>query len=67
MSVKVKAEIVTMGQSLTLSLLKQGQESEGESEEPTALITLGTYVEPASWNALIADPDTVVVDTRMSR
>lgn len=24
----------------------------------------GTYVEPADWNALIGDPDTVVVDTR---
>jgi UPF0176 protein len=24
----------------------------------------GTYVEPADWNRLIADPDTVVVDTR---
>ncbi|HEU0066361.1 MAG TPA: rhodanese-related sulfurtransferase [Sphingomonas sp.] len=24
----------------------------------------GTYVAPADWNALIADPDTVVVDTR---
>lgn len=24
----------------------------------------GTYVEPADWNALIADPDTVIVDTR---
>ncbi|MGN6767971.1 MAG: oxygen-dependent tRNA uridine(34) hydroxylase TrhO [Rhizobiaceae bacterium] len=24
----------------------------------------GTYVEPADWNELIADPDTVVVDTR---
>jgi len=24
----------------------------------------GTYVEPADWNSLIADPDTVVVDTR---
>ncbi|MCO6386556.1 rhodanese-related sulfurtransferase [Aliihoeflea sp. 40Bstr573] len=24
----------------------------------------GTYVEPADWNALIADPDTVVIDTR---
>jgi UPF0176 protein len=24
----------------------------------------GTYVEPADWNDLIADPDTVVVDTR---
>jgi UPF0176 protein len=24
----------------------------------------GAYVEPADWNALIADPDTVVIDTR---
>ncbi|MGP7796422.1 oxygen-dependent tRNA uridine(34) hydroxylase TrhO [Sphingomonas sp. CLY1604] len=24
----------------------------------------GTYVEPADWNALIADPDTVLIDTR---
>jgi len=28
------------------------------------LANAGTYVEPASWNALIADPDTVVIDTR---
>jgi UPF0176 protein len=26
--------------------------------------TVGTYVEAADWNALIADPDTVVIDTR---
>ncbi|WP_242417045.1 rhodanese-related sulfurtransferase [Sphingomonas panni] len=25
---------------------------------------VGTYVAPADWNALIADPDTVVIDTR---
>ncbi|MBH5322158.1 oxygen-dependent tRNA uridine(34) hydroxylase TrhO [Aurantiacibacter sediminis] len=24
----------------------------------------GTYVDPAEWNALIADPDTIVIDTR---
>ena len=24
----------------------------------------GTYVEPTDWNALIADPDTIVIDTR---
>ena len=24
----------------------------------------GTYVEPDAWNALIADPDTIVIDTR---
>ncbi len=24
----------------------------------------GTYVEPADWNGLIADPDTIVIDTR---
>ena len=28
------------------------------------LSVVGTYVEPANWNALIADPDTVVIDTR---
>ena len=28
------------------------------------LATVGTYVEPQDWNALIADPDTVVIDTR---
>jgi UPF0176 protein len=28
--------------------------------------TVGTYVEPKDWNALIADPDVVVVDTRNS-
>ncbi len=30
--------------------------------DPTAAV--GTYVEPADWNALISDPDTLVVDTR---
>ena len=28
------------------------------------LASAGTYVEPGAWNALISDPDTVVVDTR---
>lgn len=27
-------------------------------------ITVGTYVEPEDWNALISDPDVMVVDTR---
>ncbi len=30
--------------------------------DPTAIV--GTYVAPADWNALIDDPDTVVIDTR---
>ncbi|MES2698459.1 MAG: hypothetical protein V4647_02460, partial [Pseudomonadota bacterium] len=30
--------------------------------DPLAIV--GTYVEPADWNALIADPATVVIDTR---
>ncbi len=30
--------------------------------DPTALV--GTYVEPEDWNALIADPDIVLIDTR---
>jgi len=28
------------------------------------LKTVGTYVKPQDWNALIADPDTLIVDTR---
>ena len=47
MKVRLKREIVTMGQP---------------DIDPTA--SVGTYVEPEDWNALIADPDTVVIDTR---
>ena len=28
------------------------------------LASVGTYVAPADWNALISDPDTIVIDTR---
>lgn len=34
------------------------------SVDPTSLV--GTYVEPEDWNALIADPDIVLIDTRNS-
>ncbi len=47
MKVRVKREIVTMGQP-DLDPARQA----------------GTYVDPVDWNALIADPDTVVIDTR---
>ena len=47
MKVRVKAEIVTMGQPLI---------------DP--LQSAGHYVEPADWNALISDPDVVLIDTR---
>jgi len=30
--------------------------------DPTALV--GTYVDPEDWNALISDPDTILIDTR---
>jgi UPF0176 protein len=33
-----------------------------EAADPTRQV--GTYVEPADWNALIASPDTLVLDTR---
>jgi UPF0176 protein len=46
MKVRLKAEIVTMGQP---------------GIDPLAT---GHYVSPSEWNALIADPDTVVIDTR---
>jgi UPF0176 protein len=45
--VRVKKEIVTMGQ---------------EGVDPSEGV--GTYVEPEDWNALISDPDTIVIDTR---
>lgn len=47
MKVRVKREIVTMGEP---------------DIDPMA--SAGTYVEPEDWNALIADPSTVVIDTR---
>ena len=47
MKVRVKREIVTMGEP---------------DIDPT--LSVGTYVDPNDWNALIADPDTVVIDTR---
>jgi UPF0176 protein len=47
MKVRLKREIVTMGQP---------------NIDPLA--SVGTYVAPADWNALIADPATIVIDTR---
>ncbi len=47
MKVRLKREIVTMGQP---------------DIDPRA--SAGTYVDPMDWNALIADPGTVVIDTR---
>lgn len=47
MKVKLKREIVTMGQP-----------------DVDPLARVGNYVQAAEWNALIADPDTVVIDTR---
>ncbi|MEE4199959.1 oxygen-dependent tRNA uridine(34) hydroxylase TrhO [Erythrobacter sp.] len=43
--------------------LKREIVSMGESDvDPSA--SVGRYVEPADWNALISDPDTLVIDTR---
>ena len=47
MKVRIKREIVTMGEP---------------NIDPRA--STGTYVEAAEWNALISDPDTIVIDTR---
>ena len=46
MKVRMKREIVSIGQSL---------------DDPGAV---GTHVDPAAWNALIADPQVAVIDTR---
>lgn len=47
MKVRLKKEIVTMGEA-----------------HVDPLLSAGAYVEPKDWNALIADPNTVVIDTR---
>lgn len=47
MKVRIKREIVTMGQP---------------DVDPVA--SVGHYVEPAEWNALISAPDVAVIDTR---
>jgi len=47
MKVRLKREIVTMGQP-----------------DVDPLARVGNYVAPSDWNALISDPDTVVIDTR---
>jgi UPF0176 protein len=47
LKVRIKAEIVTMGQP-----------------DVDPLASVGRYVSAQDWNALIADPDTIVIDTR---
>ena len=47
MKVRVKAEIVTMGQP-----------------DIDPLEGVGHYIEPAAWNALISDPNVILIDTR---
>lgn len=47
MKVRLKREIVTMGQP-----------------DVDPLARVGNYIAPRDWNALISDPDTVVIDTR---
>ncbi|RDC60591.1 UPF0176 protein [Alteripontixanthobacter maritimus] len=47
MKVRLKREIVTMGQP-----------------DLDPMGGTGTYVAPEDWNALIADPDTIIIDTR---
>jgi len=47
MKVRIKREIVTMGEP-----------------DIDPLDGVGSYVDPQNWNALIADPDTIVIDTR---
>lgn len=47
LKVKVKREIVTLGQPMA---------------DPTQQV--GTYVSPQDWNAIVDDPDVIVIDTR---
>ena len=54
MKVRIKREIVTLG------LSGKGQ------PDIDPLASVGTYVAPQDWNALIVDPETIVIDTRNS-
>ncbi len=47
MKVRLKREIVTMGEA-----------------DIDPLASVGHYVDPQDWNALISDPETIVIDTR---
>ena len=49
LKVRLKREIVTMGEPQV---------------QPYLASTVGTHVPPEQWDALIADPDTLVIDTR---
>jgi UPF0176 protein len=49
LKVRLKSEIVTLGQP---------------GVEPYLASAVGTHVPPQQWDALIADPDTLVIDTR---
>lgn len=57
LKVKHKAEIITMGiPSIHLT--------PRPNSPTTALTPAGRYVAPQAWNALLADPDVVVIDAR---
>ena len=50
--VRLKKEVISLGEPVPSPLRVEGLR--------------GQYVEPADWNALIADPDTVILDARNS-
>jgi UPF0176 protein len=57
------SQAVTMPfQRLKVRLKKEIVTLGDANVDPTQQV--GTYVEPAEWNALIAEPDTLVIDTR---
>src|SRR5690606_19363895 len=47
---------------MKLRLKRERVTMAGDGTDPQR--SVGTYVAPSDWNALIADPDTVVIDTR---
>jgi UPF0176 protein len=54
----VKAPFLRMKVKLKKEIVTMGV----EDIDPTRVV--GTYVAPRDWNALISDPDTIVIDTR---
>ena len=67
--VRLKKELISLGEPAFVSHPRfmrgsqaTGHSGSGSPDRPE--MTVGDYVEPKDWNALISDPDTLVIDTR---
>ncbi len=69
--VRLKKELISLGEAAFVRHPRfvrgsKAAERDGSGSPLKAGMTVGDYVEPKDWNALISDPDTIVLDTRNS-